>query len=318
MNPIATRRRVVFFALATLMAAGGCDGGGPTPVAVGTAFDGGLADSLVRRQVDFGPRVPGTEAHRQALEWMTQYLRERADEVEQMPFTHVTQTGDTLALTNVWARFNVSHPSRILLLAHWDSRPVSENAADPADRERPVPGANDGASGVAVLLAIADDLNRTSPAVGVDILLTDGEDYGHDPVTFRTVTTDMFLGARHFARERGASYRPLFGILLDLVGDREPRFPWEGFSLQFAPEVVRRVWDVAAELGYAGIFLSQPGQAISDDHVPLNEVGIRTIDVIDLDYPYWHTPEDTPDKVSQQTLQIVGDVVLEVVRRQGN
>ncbi|HUP18658.1 MAG TPA: M28 family peptidase [Gemmatimonadota bacterium] len=290
--------------------------GGPEGVGAGE-FDAELADSLVRRQMEFGPRVPGTAAHAAALEWMTAYLAERADAVEQIPFTHVTTVGDTLRLTNVFARFRPEVASRVLLLAHWDSRPVSERSADAADRALPLPGANDGASGVAILLTIADALAASPPGVGVDILLTDGEDWGHDPVTFATRIEDMLLGARHFADTRGDTYRPLYGILLDLVGDQSPRFPREGNSMAYAPEVVGRVWDKADELGYGDIFVDVIGQSIVDDHLPLNEAGIRTINVIDFDYPYWHTREDTADKVSARTLDVVGEVVLAVIREQG-
>jgi hypothetical protein len=271
----------------------------------------------VGRQVEFGARVPGTEAHAMALEWMTEWLEERADSVAQVPFTHVTQHGDTLHLTNLWASFAPSASSRILLSAHWDSRPVAEKASDPAARSSPTPGANDGASGVAILLALADQLARTPPGLGVDILLTDGEDWGYDPVTYETEIEDMLLGARHFARTDGGSYRPLFGILLDLVGERGARFRWEQNSLQLAPEVVRRVWDLAEDLGHGEYFEQEVGRAVTDDHVVLNEAGIRTIDIIDFDYPYWHTPEDTPDKVAAATLGAVGDVLLAVIRRQG-
>jgi Zn-dependent M28 family amino/carboxypeptidase len=280
------------------------------------AFDAALADSLVARQVAFGSRVPGSEAHAAALEWMTAYLRERADTVEQVPFTHVTAHGDTLRLTNLWARFQPAASQRILLTAHWDSRPVSERASDPFARSDPLPGANDGASGVAVLLAVADELARTPPGIGVDILLTDGEDWGHDPVTFATEVDDMLLGARHFASTH-PDYRPLFGILLDMVGERGARFTQEQNSLALAPEVVGRVWDTAEELGYDEFFVEQIGPAVNDDHVVLNQAGIRTIDIIDFDYPYWHTPEDTPDKVDARTLGAVGDVLLALIRRLG-
>jgi glutaminyl-peptide cyclotransferase len=295
------------------IAASGC---GEEAVPGRGAFDAALADSLVARQVGFGPRVPGSEAHAAALQWMTAYLGERADTVEQMPFTHVTAHGDTLRLTNVWARFQPAASQRVLLTAHWDSRPVSERASDPFARTDPLPGANDGASGVAVLLALADDLARTPPGIGVDILLTDGEDWGHDPETFATEVEDMLLGARRFAATH-SDYRPLFGILLDMVGERDARFTQEQNSLALAPEVVRRVWDTAEELGYEEFFVEQVGPAVNDDHVVLNEAGIRTIDIIDFDYPYWHTPEDTPDKVDAETLGAVGDVLLTLIRRLG-
>ncbi len=280
-------------------------------------FDGELADSLVRRQLEFGPRVPGTEAHEAALAWMVEYLEARAGTVVVDSFTHVTAFGDTLRLANVLAHFRPEAPSRILLLAHWDSRPVAEHDPSPVERHNPVPGANDGASGVAVLLALAEGFHRQPPPVGVDILLTDGEDWGHDPVTLATVTDDMFLGARHFARTRAAGYTPLFAILLDMVGDRDPRFPYEGNSVAMAPEVVTRVWNAARDLGHEDVFVATGGPAVSDDHIPLNEAGIRTIDIIDFDYPPWHTTQDTADKVSAETLGIVGEVVLEVIDRQG-
>lgn len=308
-----TRPRAAILLVGCLLAFG-C---GEEPAPGRGAFDGAAADSLVRRQVAFGPRVPGTAAHAAALEWMTAYLRERADSVAQSPFTHVTTRGDTLSLTNLWASFTPAASSRILLTAHWDSRPVSERTADPFARADPVPGANDGASGVAVLLALADELSRTPPAIGVDILLTDGEDWGYDPETFATEIEDMLLGARHFADTQGASYRPLFGILLDLVGERDARFLWEQNSLAFAPEVVRRVWDAAEDMGHGDYFRQETGSAVNDDHVVLNQAGIRTIDIIDFDYPYWHTLEDTPDKVDAATLAAVGDVVLAVIRHQG-
>lgn len=301
-------------AIALLLACGG-DGKGPEP-GPGSRFSGELADSLVRRFVDFGPRVPGTEAHAQALAWMTDYLRERADVVEQRPFTHVTQAGDTLELTNVWAQFNPQAGQRILVTGHWDTRPVAEMEADPANRQRPIPGANDGGSSAAVILALADVLAEDPLGIGVDLLLTDGEDWGHDPVTFATFIPDMLLGARHFAANDGASYRPLFGILLDLVGEDGARFPQERNSVELAPEVVSRVWEAAAELGYGEIFEERVGRPVTDDHLILNQVGIRTIDIIDFDYPFWHTLEDTPDKLSAATMGAVGDVVLEVIRRQ--
>lgn len=310
------RVALLILSLALGLASGGCEGG-PTPSGRAAEFDGTLAYSLVERQMDFGPRVPGTAAHGQALEWMTDYIRQRADTVEQVRFTHVTTFGDTLSLTNVWARFQPEASSRVLLLAHWDSRPVAEMALDSAARRRPVPGANDGASGVAVLLAVAEALSKAPPAIGVDILLTDGEDWGYDPQTLATFTTDMLLGARHFVETHGETYRPLYGILLDLVGDKSPRFPQEANSVRYAPEVVRRVWETAAELGYGNVFTTRTGQAITDEHVVLNEAGIRTIDIIDFDYPHWHTPEDTADKVSAGTLEMVGDVVLTVIRQQG-
>lgn len=268
------------------------------------------AFELLEQQVAFGPRVPGTEGHRRQLEWMVEYLRERADTVILQPFTHVTSAGERLELTNVFARFHPEARERVLLLAHWDTRPMADQDPNPANRERPVPGANDGASGVAVLLELADHFHRQPPPIGVDLLLTDGEDYGPE-------IEDMLLGARYFAANLPAGFRPLYGVLLDMVANRNPRFPIEGYSAQYAPEVARRVWAVAEQLGYGDIFVNTVGQSISDDHIPLNQAGIRTINIIDFNYPYWHTVQDVPENTSAETLRIVGEVVAELVYRGG-
>lgn len=277
-------------------------------------FDGADAFDLVKRQVAFGPRVPNTAAHERALAFFRDYLTERADTLSVHTFSHVTAEGDTLRLANVLASFAPAAPSRILLAAHWDTRPVAEKDRDPARRSQPIPGANDGASGVAVLLGVAGVLSRQPlpPGYGVDILLLDGEDYGHDPSTFAPRGEDMYLGAKEFVRTHG-DYRPLFGVLLDLVGDADPLFKQEGYSIDYAPEVVRRVWGAAADLGYGEAFPERGLGYITDDHLFLNRAGIRTVDVIDFDYPAWHTHEDTPDRMSAETLDMVGEVLLEVL-----
>jgi Zn-dependent M28 family amino/carboxypeptidase len=309
-----------------LALAPGCDGGGASggaPEAPGApaaprvdrpAFDSAKAFEHLRRQVAFGPRVPGMPGHAAQLAWMKEYLATRADTVIEQPFTHTTRSGRTLSMTNLFARFRPDAQDRVLLVAHWDTRPTSDQAASAADRAKPVPGANDGASGTAVLLELADMFKRTPPSIGVDLLLVDGEDYG-------PTGDDMYLGAKHFAANLPAGYRPFYGILLDMVGDREPRFPVESNSQQFAPEVVQRVWGLAQEMGYGDIFPLSDGGAIEDDHIPLNRAGIRTIDIIDFDYGpghrYWHTPEDVPENTSAESLRIVGEVVAELVYRGG-
>jgi glutaminyl-peptide cyclotransferase len=277
-------------------------------------FDGEAAYELLVRQVAFGPRVPGTEGHARQLEWMRSWLRERADSVADQPFEHTTSGGERLRLTNLFARFRPEARDRVLLLAHWDTRPRADQERDRAARMQPVPGANDGASGTAVLLQLAELFRLQPPPIGVDILLVDGEDYGPGE-------EDMFLGARHFAANLPPGYRPMYGILLDMVGDRDPRFPVEGYSARYAPEVVQRVWSVARDLGYRDVFPNTPGGYVTDDHLPLNRAGIRTINVIDFEYGpgnrYWHTLQDVPENTSAATLRIVGEVVAEVVYRGG-
>lgn len=308
-----------------LALAPGCDGGGASGEAPAAgarasprvdrpAFDSARAFEHLRRQVAFGPRVPGTPGHAAQLAWMKEYLATRADTVIEQPFTHTTRAGETLAMTNLFARFRPDAQDRVLLVAHWDTRPTSDQASSAADRAKPVPGANDGASGTAVLLELADMFRRTPPTIGVDLLLVDGEDYG-------PTGDDMYLGAKHFAANLPAGYRPFYGILLDMVGDRDLRFPVESNSQQFAPEVVQRVWGLAQEMGYGDIFPLSDGGAVEDDHIPLNRAGIRTIDIIDFDYGpghrYWHTPQDVPENTSAESLRIVGEVIAELVYRGG-
>ncbi len=274
-------------------------------------FDGRAAMALVDTQVAFGPRVPGRAGHAAQLAWMLDELTPLADTVvaDTFDYTH-SDTGERLQLTNVLARFRPEAPQRLLFLTHWDTRPTSDAASEPEERALPVPGANDGASGTAILLEVARILASQDLPVGVDLLFVDGEDYG-------PTVNDMFMGSEHFAANLPDGYDPRYGVLLDMVGDAEPRFPIEGNSAERAPDVAQRVWSVAARLGYGQAFPMQVGIALSDDHLPLNDAGIPTIDVIDFDYgpgnAYWHTPDDTPDQVRPATLDMVGEVVLELI-----
>jgi Peptidase family M28 len=286
---------------------GGPDAGAP---ADRPPFDGDRAHELVVRQVAFGPRVPGTEGHARQLAWMLATLDTLAPEVVADSFTHVTTGGDTLALTNVLARFRPEVTRRVLILTHWDTRPRSDEAADPADRELPVPGANDGASGTAVLMELAGLFARQPPPTGVDLLFVDGEDYGPG-------SDDMYLGAKRYAERLPEEGRPVYGLLLDMIGDADPSFPVESFSAQYARIVMGKVWRAAERLGVRGFFPDAVGAELGDDHLPLIGAGVPTADLIDFTYgpnnSYWHTPEDTPDHVSASTLGMVGDVVAEVV-----
>lgn len=279
-------------------------------VPVTTEFDGAKAMEYVNTQLAFGPRVPGSAAHRAMGDWLVTELRKRADTVIVQTWTHTTADGRRLPMRNVLARFAPSASRRVLYLAHWDSRPGSEKATDPARRALPVPGANDGASGVAILLGVADALAERPAAVGVDLLFVDGEDWGD----FDT-NTDVLIGSRYFATHLPSpGYMPEFGVLFDMVGHVGARFQYESHSLRAAPEVVQRVWTTAARLGHAASFPNREYGAITDDHVPLIEVGMKVIDVIDLEYAWHHTPEDTADKLAQSTLQMVGDVAVTVLR----
>jgi hypothetical protein len=289
---------------------GACEPGAQTPKA--GPFDGARALEYVQAQLDFGPRIPGTEGHRKAGDWITAMMRERADTVIEQRWTHTTARGDTLPMRNIFARYRPEMAERILYVAHWDTRPVSDNALEEARRSLPVPGANDGASGVALLIALGDLLRQSPPGVGVDLLFTDGEDYG----SFGPPEVDVLIGAKYFADNLPTpEYRPLFGVLWDMIGDRDLQVAKEGHSVDKAPDVVERVWRIATELGYAQYFNPGSWGPITDDHLPLLAKGIPIINVIDIAYPAHHTPDDTIDKVSAASLKIIGDVAWAVLQR---
>ena len=275
-----------------------------------TAFSGARAMEYVRTQLDFGPRIPGTEPHRRTGDWIVAQMRQRADTVIVQSFSHVSSSGDTLPMRNILARIKPGETQRVLYVAHWDTRPVSDRASNPADRATPVPGANDGASGVALLMAVADVLKSAPPTWGVDLLFVDGEDYGDF-----TAGRDVLIGAKYFAQHLpAADYRPLFGVVWDMIGDANLGIYQEGHSVRRAPEIVSRVWQTAADLGYSGYFVPRVGESITDDHVPLLDAGLRVIDVIDIEFTAHHTPFDTIDKVSERSLQVVGDVAVKLLQ----
>lgn len=288
-----------------LLAALGCGAG----AAAQGEFDGEAAFGYVETQLAFGPRVPNSEGHRSTGDWIMAQLQARADSVEVQEFSHMTVDGELLQLRNFIGRFRPDLPDRILYVAHWDTRPRADRSANLGQQRMPVPGANDGASGVAVLLGVADALVRTPPTIGVDLLFVDGEDYGEFP------GADVLIGSRHYAGTLDRSALPLFAVVWDMVGDRDLQIYQEGNSVAGAPEVVDRVWARARELGYGSVFRDRVGYTMTDDHVPLLEAGVRAIDVIDFDdVPWWHTTEDTIDKVSAESLKIVGDVAVALLR----
>ena len=275
-------------------------------------FHGQEAFRFLTAQTDLGPRNPGSKGHDRCLAYLEQTLVRLADTVRLQPFTHAGYDGATLQLTNIIASFKPESPARVLLCAHWDTRPRADRDENPRRRNEPITGANDGASGVAVLLQLATLLKTHPPTIGVDIVLFDGEDYG-----LEGDTGNYLLGSRHFASTASRAVVPRFGILLDMVGDAALELPREGYSVRYAPDVVNLIWATARGLGITE-FVDFLGGEIIDDHLPLNEVGIRTVDIIDFDYPdpthrYWHTHQDTPDKCSPESLEAVGTVITHVV-----
>ncbi|GIX08184.1 MAG: hypothetical protein KatS3mg115_2587 [Candidatus Poribacteria bacterium] len=262
--------------------------------------DGRQAMEHLERQVALGPRVPGTDSHRRALDYFLSVLKPLANEVSVQRFVH-RSGGQEVPMANLIARFG-DGGAPVLLCAHWDTRPRADQEKDPQRAVRPIPGANDGASGVAVLLEVARHLAQTPPPVPVWIVLFDGEDWGETPA-------EMFLGSRHFAQTLPAEGRPRYGILLDMVGDADLRIPIEPHSYQAAPELIERIWRTAEALGVRA-FVREFGPPVLDDHLPLIAAGVPTVNLIDFDYPYWHTLEDTPERCSPESLEAVGNVVL--------
>ncbi|MHB1313210.1 MAG: M28 family peptidase, partial [Gemmatimonadaceae bacterium] len=278
-------------------------------------FDGEAALRYAQAQVDFGPRVPGSDAHRKAGDWIVAQMKQRGATVVEQTWTHVTKGGRKLPLRNIIARFNPQAAQRVLYLTHWDTRPVADADPDPANQLTPIAGANDAASGVGLFVALADALQKKPSALGVDLLFVDGEDYGE----FGPPEVDVLLGSTYFASHfPDPGYKPVFGVLFDMIGDADLRIPQEVNSVEQAPEVVQRVWSKAADMGYASVFQPRAEQAITDDHIPLLKAGLKVIDVIDLDYgpgnAYHHSLQDTMDKISAKSLKVVGDVALALLR----
>ena len=275
-----------------------------------TTFNGTTALTYAKAQLDFGTRIPNSLGAQRAGDWIVAQMKSRADTVIEQKFDHVTVKGDTLHLRNILARIHPAATQRVLYLTHWDTRPVSDQAKNPAQRNMPMPGANDGASGVALFVAIGDALKKTPATVGVDLLFVDGEDYGD----FGAMK-DVLLGSTYFASHLPSpDYKPLYAVLWDMIGDKDLDIYQEPISLQRAPEVVSLVWNEAETLGYSRYFISSPANSgVTDDHVPLLDAGIHAIDVIDFDYPWHHTPDDTIDKISAHSLLVVGDVATSLV-----
>ncbi len=277
-------------------------------------FDGKHAMDLLIRQCAFGPRFPGSNGHTQMNKFMAKFLSPLSDSLYIMneKISHPYER-HYITLTNYLARYNVDASYRIMLMAHWDTREFADQDLNPENRHLPILGANDGASGVAVLLTLAEILHNFPPLnIGVDLLFVDGEDMGKsgDPDKFG-------LGTQAFAKHMPEP-RPQFAICIDMVADQEQHFPIEQFSLQQAPDIVQSIWTLANNLGYSQ-FENRIGPAVMDDHYYLYKYAkIPAIDIIDFDYPnkdmnYWHTLQDTPENCSTESLEAVGTVMTHFI-----
>jgi len=311
---------VLLLSLLYLLGFRGCGGGtsGSGPVApppdggaLRRGFDGDRAFALLQTQVNFGPRVPGTQAHEETLNFLFAELSKVTDRQEKQTF-EATLEGKPVRLTNIIGVIDpatdAASSNRLLLGAHWDCRPVADRDPDPANRAKPIDGANDGASGVALLLEAARLLSKERPLVQVIIVFFDAEDSAR--------LEEMFLGSKYFAAHLDG-YKANQGIIVDMVGDANLNLNREQNSLQANAPLYQAILRAAEELGFGEHFTGR-AMLITDDHIPLINAGIPTIDLIDFEYPdssnrYWHTLEDTVDKCSPESLMIVGETILRVV-----
>lgn len=290
-------------------------------------FNADSAYSYVAAQTAFGPRVPNTDAHEKGGDYLIGKLSQFADTLIVQKFQSFAFDRTLLNGKNIIASFNVASKKRIFLAAHWDSRPFADHDPDEANHHKAIDGANDGASGVGVLIEIARLMQIEKPEIGIDIILFDLEDYGTPEFAPRNSNSENTwgLGSQYWAlNPHQLDYSAQFGILLDMVGAEDAVFRMEAFSMQYAPHIVKKVWKIAAAAGYGNYFLLENGSTVLDDHYFINrDAKIPTIDIIQHDpststgfYKNWHTLNDNLENINKETLKAVGQVVTEVVYRE--
>ncbi|MDR1003537.1 MAG: M28 family peptidase [Prevotellaceae bacterium] len=292
-----------------------------TPTVDVPLFNADSAYRYVKEQVDFGARVPNTPEHVACGNYLAEKLAAFGAVVTNQHVNLPAYNGTMLKARNIIGSYRPEAKKRIALFAHWDSRPWADADPDATKHYTPVLGANDGASGVGVLLEIARHLQTSQPALGVDIVLVDAEDYGaHRAYTGMHREEYWGLGAQYWARNPHVQgYRARFGILLDMVGGKRAIFRYESYSQEFASSINKKVWQAAARLGYADTFVARTGGLVTDDHLFINRyAGIPTIDIVPYSeysdfFEYWHTVKDDMDAIDRTTLQAVGQTVMQVV-----
>ncbi|MBR4918960.1 MAG: M28 family peptidase [Bacteroidales bacterium] len=289
------------------------------------AFDVDSAYQFVKAQTDFGPRVMGSEAHAKCAQYLLLKLSEFCDTAFVQEFTACTYDGKRWPAQNIIGSFAPEKRERVVLSSHWDSRPFADHDRNQTNRDKAIDGANDGASGVGVLLEVARQLQKLNPAIGVDIVLFDAEDYGPKEGEDAPPGEWWGLGSQYWAQHlHKPDYMARYGILLDMVGTPNAQFYQESFSVRDAQPVVAKVWGHAYDLGFGNYFINQPGGIITDDHYYVNKYApFKMIDIIHYDMtsgsgfdPVWHTVNDNIQHIDKNTLGVVGQTLLYVIKNE--
>lgn len=283
-------------------------------------FDADSAFYFVKAQVDFGPRTMNSAAHDACGDYLAAKLEQYGAKVYSQRADLPSYEGKMLRARNIIGAFNPDAKKRVALFSHWDSRPWADNDPDKSKHYTPILGANDGASGVGVLLEVARQLQAQAPSIGIDIILLDAEDVGNHRDSGKSDENSWCLGSQYWARTPHIQgYNARFGILLDMVGGANARFLYEYYSEQYARDINRKVWKAANSIGYSNYFIAEAGGGATDDHLFINQIArIPTIDIIPTSQQYtffehWHTVKDDMDVITVPTLKAVGQTLLQVI-----
>lgn len=290
-------------------------------------FDGDSAYVFVDKQVSFGPRVPNTKEHIACGDYLVSELKRFGADVQEQKMILTAYDGTKLNARNIIGSYGLDKKSRVLLFAHWDTRPYSDHDSNSENHHKPLLGANDGASGVGVLLEVARIIQSKSPEVGVDIIFFDAEDYGMPDFAEKSLIegNTWCLGSQYWAKNpHTPNYKAKYGLLLDMVGADGATFYKEEYSRIYARNIVEKVWSTAGQLSLGKFFIGENMGGITDDHVPVNEIRqIPSIDIIDYKpntengfFHSWHTQKDDMSNISKETLKAVGQTVLEVIYKE--
>lgn len=289
-------------------------------------FNSDSAYIYIKAQVDFGSRVPNSDAHKKCADYLIAKLKSFTKDVIVQEAKVKSFDGKTLNIKNIVASFKPGNNNRIFISSHWDSRLFADQDADVKNHKTPILGANDGASGVGIIIELARLLSINPPPIGIDLVLFDAEDYGQPENSGYAEMEDSWcLGSQYWAKNPHVKdYYAKYGILLDMVGGEGATFTMEGTSMQYAPDIMKNVWDKAIRIGYSDYFLYSKTGAITDDHLYINEYAkIPTIDIIHHDsstpsgfYKYWHTVKDDMSGINKNTLNAVGQTLLTVIFQQ--